>query len=129
MTRFWITLKQGAEFVLWCMEKMCGGELFVPKIPSMNIMDLARAIAPECETRTVGIRPGEKLHELMISRDDSHKTLEFDNFYLVQPHFRYWERRSFWDGDCRVPDNFEYRSDTNPWRLTTEEIKTMIEDL
>jgi UDP-N-acetylglucosamine 4,6-dehydratase len=82
MTRFWITLEQGVEFVLWCLEHMCGGELFVPKIPSMNIMDLAKAIAPECETKTVGIRSGEKIHELMITRDDARKTLEFDKFYV-----------------------------------------------
>jgi len=129
MTRFWITLEQGVEFVLRCLEHMCGGELFVPKIPSMNIMDLARAIAPECESTIVGIRPGEKLHELMIPRDEARKTLEFDDFYVMQPEFKFWERRCAWDEGSQVPDDFEYSSETNPWRLTVEEMRTMIEKL
>lgn len=129
MTRFWITLEQGVEFVLWCLERMCGGELFVPKIPSTNIMDLAKAIAPECETKIVGIRPGEKLHEFMIPRDESHMTLEFDKFYVVQPAFRFWERRSSWNGGQPVEKDFEYRSDNNPWRLTVDEMRTLINSL
>ena len=129
MTRFWITLEQGVEFVLRCLEHMCGGELFVPKIPSMNIMDLARAIAPECESTIVGIRPGEKLHELMIPRDEARKTLEFDDFYVMQPEFKFWERRCSWDRGRQVPEDFEYSSETNPWRLTVEEMRTMIEKL
>jgi len=87
MTRFWITLEQGVNFVLSRLEKMVGGELFVPKIPSMNIMDLAKVIAPECKTEIVGIRPGEKLHELMITRDDARRTLEFRDHYIIQPEF------------------------------------------
>jgi len=129
MTRFWITLEQGVEFVLFCLEHMCGGELFVPKIPSMNIMDLARAMAPDCETRVVGIRPGEKIHELLISRDDARQTLEFDNFYIIQPQFRFWTRRSSWHDGQNVPDDFEYNSGTNSWRLTLEEMKEIIKDL
>jgi len=129
MTRFWITLKQGVEFVLWCLEHMCGGELFVPKIPSMNIMDLAKAIAPECETKIVGIRPGEKLHELMITRDDSRQTLEFDNFYVIQPNFKFWDRRCSWNGGRLVPEQFEYSSESNPWRLSIEEMRALIETL
>jgi UDP-N-acetylglucosamine 4,6-dehydratase len=129
MTRFWITLEQGVEFVLWCLEHMCGGELFVPKIPSMNIMDLAMAIAPECETKIVGIRPGEKIHELMIPKDEARNTLEFDSFYVIQPDFRFWTRRCSWDGGNKVPDEFEYNSETNPWRLTLDEMKEMIKGL
>ena len=129
MTRFWITLKQAVEFVLRCLEDMCGGELFVPKIPSMNIMDLAKAIAPECETRIIGVRPGEKIHELMISRDDARQALELDTFYVIQPQFKYWDRRSSWDEGHKVPDDFEYSSGTNPWRLTIEEMKSMLSDL
>ena len=129
MTRFWITLEQGVEFVLWGLEHMCGGELFVPKIPSMNIMDLAKAIAPECETKIVGIRPGEKLHELMITRDDSRQTLEFDNFYVIQPNFKFWDRRCSWDGERSVPEQFEYSSESNPWRLSIEEMRALIEKL
>jgi UDP-N-acetylglucosamine 4,6-dehydratase len=129
MTRFWITLEQGVEFVLQCLDHMCGGELFVPKIPSMNIMDLAQAIAPECESRIVGIRPGEKLHELMIPRDEARKTLEFDDFYVMQPDFKFWERRCSWDGGRQVPEDFEYSSETNPWRLTVEEMRAIIKKL
>jgi UDP-N-acetylglucosamine 4,6-dehydratase len=92
-------------------------------------MDLAKAIAPECETRIEGIRPGEKLHELMISRDDARSTLEFDDFYVIQPNFKFWTRRSSWNGGRQVSDDFEYNSGTNPWRLTVEEMKAMIEDL
>jgi UDP-N-acetylglucosamine 4,6-dehydratase len=129
MTRFWITLEQGVEFVLRCLEYMCGGELFVPKIPSMNIMDLAKAIGPECETRVVGIRPGEKIHELMITLDDARSTLEFDEFYVIEPNFKFWSRRCSWDGGNRVPDNFEYNSGNNPWQLTVDEMREMIKDL
>ena len=129
MTRFWITLEQGVEFVLRCLEYMCGGELFVPKIPSMNIMDLAKAIAPECETKIVGIRPGEKIHELMITLDDARNTLEFDDFYVIEPNFKFWTRRCSWDGGRRVPDDFQYHSGNNPWRLTVDEMREMIRNI
>ena len=108
---------------------MCGGELFVPKIPSMNIMDLAQAIAPECETRIVGARPGEKIHELMISRDDARQALELDSFYVIQPQFNYWTRRSSWDEGRKVPEKFEYDSGTNPWRLSIAEMREMLNGL
>lgn len=91
MTRFWITLEQGVDFVLNSLQEMVGGEIFVPKLPSMNIMDLAGVVAPECTTKIVGIRPGEKLHEVMISRDDSRRTLEFEDHYIIQPDFNFWE--------------------------------------
>ena len=129
MTRFWITLSQGVEFVMWCLDNMCGGELFVPKIPSMNIMDLAKAIDEKCPTKIVGIRPGEKIHELMITRDDARRTLEFDNYYVIQPDFMYWARRSCWEAGKRVPDDFEYNSGNNPWRLSVLEMKAIIKDL
>ncbi|NLL52523.1 MAG: UDP-N-acetylglucosamine 4,6-dehydratase (inverting), partial [Peptococcaceae bacterium] len=85
MTRFWITLEQGVNFVLKSFERMRGGELFVPKIPSMNIMDLAKAIAPECETEIIGIRPGEKIHEYMISEEDARNTIEYSDYFVIQP--------------------------------------------
>jgi len=90
MTRFWITLDQGVEFVLRSLERMRGGEIFVPKIPSMRIMDLVKALAPECQTEIVGIRPGEKLHEVMVSVDDARQTLELDDHYVIQPQFPWW---------------------------------------
>jgi UDP-N-acetylglucosamine 4,6-dehydratase len=129
MTRFWITLEQGVNFVLSRLKTMVGGELFVPKIPSMNIMDLAKVIAPECPTEIVGIRPGEKLHEVMIPRDDARRTLEFDNHYVIQPDFDFWGRRFNNNGGKSLPDEFEYNSDTNPWKLTSAEMKEIIKSL
>jgi UDP-N-acetylglucosamine 4,6-dehydratase len=129
MTRFWITLEQGVNFVLSCLEMMVGGELFVPKIPSMNIMDLAKVIAPDCKTEIVGIRPGEKLHEVMIPKDEARRTLEFDNYYVNQPDFPFWGKRFRNNGGKPVPDDFEYNSATNPWKLTSDEMREIIENL
>lgn len=129
MTRFWITLDQGVNFVLKCMERMVGGELFVPKLPSMNIMDLATAIAPECRTEITGIRPGEKLHEVMVPRDDARNTVEFPDYYLIKPQYWFFDRR-FCNNGCKpVPDDFEYCSGTNPWTITVQEMKEMIRNL
>jgi UDP-N-acetylglucosamine 4,6-dehydratase len=129
MTRFWITLEQGVNFVLNCLEQMVGGELFVPKIPSMNIMDLAKAIDPECKTEIVGIRPGEKLHEVMVTRDDARRTLEYDDRYVVQPDFEYWGHRCKENGGKKVAEDFEYNSGTNPWFLTIDEMRGMLEGI
>lgn len=129
MTRFWITLEQGVNFVLECLKQMVGGELFVPKIPSMNIMDLAKAIAPECRTKIIGIRPGEKLHEVMIPKDEARRTLEFDNYYIIQPDFRFFARRFKNDGGKTVAEDFEYSSGANPRWLTVEEIRGMIKSI
>ena len=129
MTRFWITLEQGVNFVLQCFDRMVGGELFVPKIPSMNIMDLAKTVCPNCKTKVIGIRPGEKLHEVMVPKDESHRTLEYDNYYIIQPDFRFFERRFNGESGKPIPEDFEYNSGTNPWRLTIDEMKVMIEKL
>ncbi|MBN1548062.1 MAG: UDP-N-acetylglucosamine 4,6-dehydratase (inverting) [Syntrophaceae bacterium] len=129
MTRFWITLDQGVQFVLNCLDRMVGGELFVPKLPSMNMMDLAKAIAPECRTEIIGIRPGEKLHEVMITRDDARNTLEFEDYYLLQPEFRFFERRFKNNGGRRVAEDFEYNSGTNPWRLSVPEMEAIVRTL
>jgi UDP-N-acetylglucosamine 4,6-dehydratase len=129
MTRFWITVEQGVNFVLASLKRMVGGELFVPKLPSMNIMDLARAIAPECKTEIIGIRPGEKLHEIMIPRDDSHRTIEFDDYYIIQPDFNFWKVRYNGTDNKPVPDDFEYDSGKNPWKLTIDEMKEIIKSL
>ena len=127
MTRFWITLDQGVDFVLFCLEKMCGGELFVPKIPSMNILELARAIGPECKVDVVGIRPGEKLHEVMIPIDEAHRTLEFDSFYIIQPELYFWGKNNKWQDGENVPSDFEYNSINNPVFLSAKEINEIIE--
>jgi UDP-N-acetylglucosamine 4,6-dehydratase len=125
MTRFWITLEQGVNFVLECLEQMVGGEMFVPKLPSMNIMNLAKAIGQNCKTEIVGIRPGEKLHEIMVPRDDALNTVEYETFYLIKPAFQFFKRRFCEDGCKKVPDDFEYNSGTNTHWLTVDEMKTM----
>lgn len=129
MTRFWITLEQGVNFVLECMEKMVGGELFVPKIPSMRIMDLAKAICPECKTETVGIRSGEKLHEVMVPKDDARNTVEFNDYYVIKPAFLFFERRFVESGCNPVAEDFEYNSETNTWYLSIDEMRRMIKEL
>ena len=129
MTRFWVTLDRGVSFVLKCLEIMVGGELFVPKIPSMTMMDLAKAIAPECKTEIIGIRPGEKLHEIMVPRDDAHKTIEYDDKYIIQPNFRFFGRRFNSNKGKPVPDGFEYNSETNPWKLSIDEMKEIIRNI
>lgn len=130
MTRFWITLEQGVNFVLKCLETMNGGELFVPKIPSMNIMDLAKAIAPECRHEIVGIRPGEKLHEVMILEDDSRHTLEFDEYYIVEPEFHWWSNElHIANGGKPAKEGFRYASNTNDSWLTIEELREMIKTI
>lgn len=129
MTRFWITLEKGVNFVLESLERMVGGELFVPKIPSMNINELAKAIAPECKINVVGIRPGEKLHEIMVPRDDARNTVEFHDHYVIKPQFYFFGRRFEENGSKSVSEDFEYSSDTNPWKLSVDEMKEMVKSL
>jgi UDP-N-acetylglucosamine 4,6-dehydratase len=114
MTRFWITLQQGVAFVITSLAMMRGGEIFVPKIPSMRITDLARCMAPNLALKTVGVRPGEKLHEVMVTEDDSRQTLELDDRYLIEPAFAWWSRGAYVaSGAEPVPEGFRYASDTN----------------
>lgn len=128
MTRFWITLSQGVDLVLTALQEMKGGEIFVPKIPSMKITELAKAIAPDCKQKEVGIRPGEKLHEVMITTTDSRHTLEFDDYYIIEPEYEWWNREHH-KGGRPVKDGFEYNSSTNDWWLTKKELLDMIEEL
>ena len=128
MTRFWITLEQGVQFVLDNLERMHGGEIFVPKIPSMRVVDLAKAIAPECDIEIVGIRPGEKLHEAMIMEDDARHTVEYDSYYVIQPEFPFWSSKFAEDGK-NLPGEFEYTSNTNVDWLTIEELRTLAEEM
>jgi UDP-N-acetylglucosamine 4,6-dehydratase len=129
MTRFWITLDQGVSFVMKCLEIMVGGELFVPKIPSMNIMDLAKAICSGCRTEIIGIRPGEKLHEVMVPNEDARNTVEFENYYVIKNAFRFFEER-FSGEICKpVPEDFEYNSGTNSQWLNVDDIREIISQL
>ncbi len=126
MTRFWITLEQGVNFVIMNIERMKGGEIFVPKIPSMSIMDLAKAVAPDAEIEIIGIRPGEKLHEILISEDDMRNTLEFDDMYLIQPTHPSWPTGE-WKGVKPVSPDFRYSSDANNKWLTVDELKRILD--
>jgi UDP-N-acetylglucosamine 4,6-dehydratase/5-epimerase len=129
MTRFWITLSQGVDFVLHTFKRMQGGELFVPKIPSIRIVDIAKAMASNIPVRIVGIRPGEKLHEVMCPADDSHLTLEFKDHYVIQPSIKFnhgdvdYSRNGLGEYGSLVKSGFEYSSVNNPHFLTVEEIR------
>lgn len=135
MTRFWITLPQGVDFVLKCFERMHGGEVFVPKIPSMRIMDLVQSLAPGIDVEVVGIRPGEKLHEIMCPEDDSHLTIEFDEYFVISPTIRFHHRDIEYtktaNGEigARVEPPFEYSSGTNPHFLSVEELRELNESI
>ncbi|WP_026189512.1 UDP-N-acetylglucosamine 4,6-dehydratase (inverting) [Salinispora mooreana] len=125
MTRFWITLEQAVQFVLDSFEQMQGGELFVPRIPSMRILDLVEAVAPEATTHEIGIRPGEKLHEEMIAPDDSRRTLRAADRFIVQPTIATWGYQP--PSDCEpVPDGFAYQSDSNDLWLTPDQMRDML---
>jgi len=128
MTRFWITLDRGVDLVMMAARTARGGEIFVPKIPSMRIMDLVEAIAPDCRTVDVGIRPGEKLHELMIGADDARRTFEFDGHYAICPQLDFWKSDSY-PNAREVPERFEYSSDTNTQWLTVERMREMLVEL
>ena len=123
MTRFWITLDQCANFVLSSLATMVGGEIFIPKIPSMNMVDLAKALAPGTPIKDVGIRPGEKLHEIMITQDDARHTAELTDRYVILPSFKFWDQHTdFPKNASPVPENFVYSSDNNPQTLTKESL-------
>lgn len=130
MTRFWISLQQGVDFVLRNFSRMHGGEMFVPRIPSIRITDLAEAMAPGMPIHIIGIRPGEKLHEVMCPQDDSHLTLEFDDHYVIQPTIKFWGRNdhayntnALGETGRPVEQGYEYSSGTNPRFLGVEEIR------
>jgi UDP-N-acetylglucosamine 4,6-dehydratase len=131
MTRFWITLKQGVEFVEKCLGLMRGGEVFIPKIPSMRVTDLAKAMAPECEQEVVGIRPGEKLHECMIPQDEARLTREFSDFYVILPSMPTGQPAGEWmyagNSGKPVAENFEYSSETNHSWATPAQLLEMLQ--
>jgi len=128
MTRFWISLRQVARFVIECMGKMIGGEIFVPKIPSMRLVDIASMIAPEAQWEVIGVRPGEKLHEILITREEAPRTKEFETHYVIEPQHPFWNPAHV-EGGAPVPEEFEYRSDTNPWWLSREDMAAYLATL
>ena len=129
MTRFNISLQEGCDMVLRALEVMWGGEIFVPKIPSYRITDVAEAIAPGYPTTIVGIRPGEKLHEEMITETDAHNTIEFDSYFVILPSMQLWDIEKFMlaHGGRRCADDFKYTSGTNPDMLTVEQLRALID--
>jgi UDP-N-acetylglucosamine 4,6-dehydratase len=129
MTRFLITLDQGVHFVLSALSTMQGGEVFVPKIPSVNVTDLARMVGPECRQEIIGIRPGEKLHEVMVPEDDARLTLEFADHFVIQPSHSFWNRKDYLKGRPTgkpCADGFRYSSETNSHFLTDDEIAELV---
>jgi UDP-N-acetylglucosamine 4,6-dehydratase/5-epimerase len=128
MTRFWITLPQAVQFVLSRLQLMEGGEVFVPKIPSMRVSEIADALAPDAERVLVGIRPGEKLNEVLVTEDESRHAHELEDCYVIHPEFPLWRAKPYLRG-APVPDGFRYSSDTNPEQLTAEELRAMLPEL
>ena len=127
MTRFWLSLEQGVDFVIDCIEIMHGGEVFVPKIPSMKMTDLAKAIAPEAEIEVIGIRPGEKLHEVLISEDEARTTIELEDKYIVQPAEEMWFGQEWSSKGRKMEDGFRYASNTNTEWLGIPEIQQIVQ--
>ncbi len=128
MTRFWITLEQGVRLVIQAAETMHGGEIFVPKIPSTHITDLTRVIAPDCKVKEIGIRPGEKLHEVLLTEDEARHSLEYDDKFIVEPEHHWWNCEH-WKGGKKLPDDFRYTSDNNTEWLKDEPLLAIIEDV
>jgi len=126
MTRFWITLSQAVDLVVFALEHMVGGEVFVPKIPSMRVVDLAEAMAPGLPRDIIGIRPGEKLHEVLITNDESRHTIDGDEVYVVLPEQPWWTEHPRWMGGKQLEDGFVYASNTNDEWLSTEQLATML---
>jgi UDP-N-acetylglucosamine 4,6-dehydratase len=127
MTRFWLSLEQGVRFVISCIEQMEGGEVFVPKIPSMKVIDLAKAIAPGAKVEPIGIRPGEKLHEVLISEDEARHTVELERMFVVQPAEAFWFGYSWQKRGKLLSDGFRYSSDNNREWLDVEGIRRLVE--
>ena len=126
MTRFWISLEQGVELVIKALEEARGGETFISKIPSFKITDLAQAMLPGCEMPEVGIREGEKLHEVMVTREDSAATYEYEKHYIIYPHYNWWGEERLILGGKKVEEGFEYNSGNNSVWLNTEEIVSLL---
>jgi UDP-N-acetylglucosamine 4,6-dehydratase (inverting) len=124
MTRFWLSLEHAVAVVIKALVHMQGGEIFVPKIPSMKIVDLAEAIAPDCDIEIIGIRPGEKLHEILITEEDGRYTVDYDGLYVIMPQFSWWRRQNYQDANA-LPDGFLYSSNNNDRWLTLNQLKNM----
>lgn len=127
MSRFWITLNQGTRFVLRCIEEMTGGEVFVPKIPSIRISRLIEVMAPGCQVKQIGIRPGEKLHEVLITEDEARNAVQFEDMFVIKPNSPWW-KESCWAHGEPLPEGYSYTSDNNPQVLSDQEILEMTKE-
>ncbi|MBI1984766.1 MAG: UDP-N-acetylglucosamine 4,6-dehydratase (inverting) [Candidatus Wildermuthbacteria bacterium] len=125
MTRFWITLDQGVHFVIGCIERMMGGEIFIPKIPSMKVVDLADVIAPGARRKIIGIRPGEKLHEVLMVSEEARHSKEFDTYFVIEPEFPFWNKENGKEGK-ELLQNFSYASNTNKEWITKEQMQEIL---
>jgi len=128
MTRFWITLEEGVRFVINCIDLMKGGEIFIPKISSMKVVDLAEVIAPEAKKKIIGIRPGEKLHEILLTEEEARHAKEFDGYFIVEPEYSFWNKDNFKDGKD-LPEGFKYTSDANNSWITKEQMAEILKHL
>jgi UDP-N-acetylglucosamine 4,6-dehydratase (inverting) len=128
MTRFWLTLEEGVSFVRNCLPIMTGGEIFVPKIPSMKVSDLARAMAPDAKIDNIGIRPGEKIHEILITEDEARHAKEYDTYFVIEPEMKFWKKNGG-NGGRELPEGFRYSSDTNTRWLSMNDLNRMVKSL
>ena len=128
MTRFWITLEQGVRFVIDCLRRMKGGEIFVPKLPSMRVVDLAKALAPNAKIETIGIRPGEKIHECLLTKEEVRHAKEFDTYFVIEPEHPFWKKGHYREGKP-LPEGSEYTSDRNDWWLRADALQRIIKEL
>lgn len=128
MTRFWITLEQGVRFAIDCVSRMHGGEIFIPKIPSMKVTELANVIAPEAERDVIGIRSGEKVSEILLTGEEARHAMEFDDYFVIEPEHAFWRKENL-EGGRLLPEEFEYTSDNNSQWLRKDELERMVEGL
>ena len=126
MTRFWISLEQGVQLVIKALEEANGGETFISKIPSFKITDLAQAMLPDCKMREIGIREGEKLHEIMVTREDAATTYEYEKHYIIYPHYNWWGEENIIEGGQKVAEGFEYSSGNNTEWLSITQIQSLL---
>jgi UDP-N-acetylglucosamine 4,6-dehydratase len=126
MTRFWLSIEQGVRFTIRCIEQMHGGEVFVPKIPSMRVVDVAKAVAPGAEVELIGIRPGEKMHEVLVSEDEARHTVELEDMFVVEPPGVLWFGHDWHEKGKPLPEGFEYTSDQNQQSMTVDEILELV---
>lgn len=128
MTRFWLTIERGVKFVIDCLGRMQGGEIFVPKLPSMSVVDMSDVLAPDAKKTIIGLRPGEKLHEVLIIEEESRHTWEFEDYFVIYPEYSFRKESKIQAGK-ELADNFRYASDNNTWWLTKDELKRMVESM